>query len=70
MRLMYVCVFGELEKERKDYGNTSSLAHSDVVKTPQGSGLYNTHTFIHSTSFSSFHQGLHPASQRRGVGPR
>ena len=54
-----VCVCVEREKERKDYGNTSSLAHSNWGKTPQGSGLYNTHTQTRtnppllSSSFSS-----------------
>lgn len=36
---VYLCVCRESGKERKDYGNTSSLAHSNRGKTPQGSGL-------------------------------
>lgn len=69
-------VFGERKKERKDYGNTSSLAHSNRGKhhkalactththTP---ACTHTHTQSHKPSvpllllFSPFHQGLHPA---------
>lgn len=67
------CVFGE-EKERKDYCNTSSMAHSNGGKTPQDSGLYNTH----SQPLSSSPPSLLPfppgppsskGSQKRGVGP-
>lgn len=74
-----VCVsaFGQREKERKDYGNTSSLAHSNGGKTPQGSGLYNTHslTQTHCSSPPSllpFPPGppSSEGSQKRGVGPR
>lgn len=78
-------VFGERKKERKDYGNTSSLAHSNRGKHHKALACTtHTHTRVHAHTqshkpsvpllllFSPFHQGLHPAraAKKRGVEPR